>query len=157
MRWDLDEPAPHDTPRVGVALMLEVIEHLGNPWRSMQHVADTLLPGGFLLLTTPNPRWSRSRMHALAFGVPSCFTEEDTAVNHHVFTPWPHVIRKLLEDVALDICAYDTLDGHTPWPRGPLNHRYPVRLALALVNRYLERRDPSAKGMAYALIARKRY
>src|SRR4051812_12282703 len=25
MRWDLDEPAPHDTPRVGVALMLEVI------------------------------------------------------------------------------------------------------------------------------------
>jgi SAM-dependent methyltransferase len=154
--WDLDRPAPPDTPGAGLVLMLEVVEHLKNPWRAMQHVADVLLPGGFLVLTTPNPRWSRSRMHALAFGVPVCFRELDMTQNHHVFTPWPHIVHKLLDDVGLDVCRYDTIDGHTEWPGRPLNHRYPVRFALALVNRFLEHRDPSAKGMAYAMIARKR-
>ena len=154
-QWDLDDPHPATTQKAGVVLLLDVVEHLRNPWRSMEHIAELLLPGGYLLLTTPNPRWSRSRMHALAFGVPTCFTRDDMELNHHVFTPWPHILEKLLRDVGLTSISYDTIDGHTELPQASINYRYPARLALALVNRYLEQRDPSAKGMSYAMVAQK--
>jgi hypothetical protein len=153
--WDLDEPRPTSAPPAGIALMLEVVEHLRNPWRAMEHVADLVLPGGYLLLTTPNPRWSRSRMHALAFGLPACFTEADLELNHHVFTPWPHVVSRLLSDVGFAVERYETLEGRTQFPGAPFNHRYPARLLLALSNKLLERRDPSACGMAYGMVARK--
>src|SRR5262245_41620337 len=147
-QWDLDDPHPAGMQQVGIVLLLDVVEHLCNPWRAMEHVAQLLLPGGYLALTTPNPRWSRSRLHALAFGVPTCFTRDDMELNHHVFTPWPHILEKLLRDVGLSTVSYDTIDGHTALPHASINYRYPVRLALALLNRYLEQRDPSAKGMS---------
>ncbi|HVE77892.1 MAG TPA: methyltransferase domain-containing protein [Gemmatimonadaceae bacterium] len=154
-RWDVDQPAPPHAERAGLALMLEVLEHLGNPWRAMAHVADHLLPGGCLVLTTPNPRWSRSRMAALASGVPTCFTQRDLDVNGHVFAVWPHVLERLLLDVGLGLERYVTLEGRAPLPRGPLDHRYPVRFGLWLALRAIERRDPTACGMAYGVIARK--
>lgn len=152
-KWDLDEP-PSDV-QVGMVLMLDVLEHLRNPWLAMRHVSEALLPGGVLLLTTPNPRWSRSRIHALHAGLPICFTEQDLALNHHVFTPWPHIVSKMLADVGLTQEAVATLDGPTGWPGRPFNARYPARLLGAMAMKWLERRDRSACGMSYALVARK--
>lgn len=155
VRWDLDEPAPDAAVRPGIVLLLEVVEHLRNPWHAMQNVGDLLAPGGYLVLTTPNPRWSRSRMHTLAHGVPACFTEDDMRVNHHVFTPWPHVMAKLIGDVGLRIEEYVTIDGRTHWPGPPYSLRYPIRAALAFANKIVERRDPTACGMTYGIVARK--
>lgn len=154
-QWDIECPPPAHLEKGGIVMMLEVVEHLRNPWQGLANAVDALSDGGYLLLSTPNPRWSRSRMHALAFGVPACFTEEDMRINHHVFTPWPHIIQKMLLDNGMHLVSYETLEGRTRLPGPPFNHRYPVRLLLSVVNRYIEHRDSSACGMAYGLVARK--
>lgn len=153
--WDLDRPAPNESQSAGVVLLLDVIEHLNNPWLAVKHLADTLLPGGFLILTTPNPRWSRSRCYALAKGNLACFTQSDLDLNHHVFTPWPHIVEKLLNDTGFTIKTYITLDGPTSWPSSPYNLRFPLRCAFALVNMGIERHDPTACGMSYGIMAQK--
>lgn len=153
--WDLDRPAPGECQPAGMILLLDVLEHLNNPWLAVRHLADTLLPGGFLILTTPNPRWSRSRYYALAKGNLACFTQSDLDLNHHVFTPWPHIVEKLLFESGFTLENYVTLDGHTSWPGSPYNLRYPLRCAFALLNMAIERRDSTACGMSYGIVARK--
>jgi SAM-dependent methyltransferase len=153
--WNLDYPAQDNFQPAGAILMLDVLEHLSNPWLGIQHLANTLLPGGFLILTVPNPRWSRSRLYALAKGYPACFTQSDLDINHHVFTPWPHIVEKLLTDTGFSIESYVTLDGPTALPGPPYNLRYPLRYAFALLNRGIERYDPTACGMSYGIVAQK--
>jgi SAM-dependent methyltransferase len=155
LRWDLDDAAPATAQPPGLVLMLDVLEHLRNPWRGLAHVSQHLLPGGFLILTMPNPRWSRSRFVALARGWPACFTDSDLELNHHVFTPWQHIVERLLRDTGFRVCQYVTLDGSTSWPGRPYNLRYPVRVAFAALNKLVERRDASACGMSYGLVAEK--
>ena len=153
--WNLDEPCPESQPAAGLVLLLEVIEHLRNPGLGLKHVAATLLPQGRLIVSTPNPNWSRSRLHALRTGFPSCFTQADLDLNGHVFPVWPHILEKMLAEVGLGVEAYSTLDGRMQWPGRPLSLRYPLRLAHAAVNKWIERSDPTACGMSYAMIARK--
>jgi SAM-dependent methyltransferase len=153
--WNIEQAADSQFPKAAIVLMLDVLEHLCNPWRAMLNISDHLLPNGYLVLTTPNPRWSRSRMWALANGTPACFTQSDLDLNHHVFTPWPHIVERLLLDCGLTVIRYDTLDGRTQWPRGSITLRYPARFALACANKWIESRDPTACGMSYGLVARK--
>lgn len=154
-QWNLAQPAPAEYQQAGIILMLDVLEHLNNPWLGIQHLADTLLPGGFLILTVPNPCWSRSRLYALAKGYPACFTQSDLDLNHHVFTSWPHIVEKLLKDTGFSIENYVTLDGSTSLPGHPYNLRYPLRFAFALLNMTIEQYDRTACGMSYGIIARK--
>ena len=128
--WNLDNPCP-ESGTAGLVLLLDVLEHL------------------------PNPRWSRSRLEAVRTGFLTCFTPEDLETNHHVFPAWPHITERLLLDADLQVERYVSLDGPTGWPAPALSLHYPLRLAHALANRYLERRDPSACGMSYAMLARK--
>ena len=154
-QWNLEQPAPAECPSAGIIIMLDVLEHLSNPWLGTHNIANTLLPGGFLILTVPNPRWSRSRLHALAKGYPTCFTQSDLDLNHHVFTPWPHIVEKLLNDTGFSIKSYVTLDGPTQWPGTPYNLRYPMRCTVALLNMAIERYDSTACGMSYGIVAQK--
>lgn len=153
--WNLDHPCPTPGPAAGLVLLLDVLEHLRNPGLGLQNIADVLLPGGCLLLTTPNPRWSRSRLEAVRTGFPSCFTTDDLALNGHVFPAWPHIVERLLNDAGLRVEIYVALDGATRWPKPSFSPRYPVRVAHAAINRWIERRDPTACGMSYAFVARK--
>jgi SAM-dependent methyltransferase len=153
--WDLDHPCPISGQAAGLVLLLDVLEHLRNPGLGLRNVADVLLPGGCLLLTTPNPRWSRSRLEAVRTGFPSCFTPDDLALNGHVFPAWPHIVERLLADAGLLVETYIALDGRTAWPQPSFSLRYPVRVVHAAINRWIERRDPTACGMSYALVARK--
>ncbi len=153
--WDLDYSAPSDCESAGIICLLDVLEHWKNPWLALQHLADSLLPGGFLILTVPNPRWSRSRFETVATGYPTCFTQSDLDLNHHVFTPWPHIVEKLLNDTGLSLKSYATLDGSTSWPSPPYNLRYPVRCVFALFNMMIEKYDTTACGMSYGLVAQK--
>jgi len=62
--WDLNQP-PGFAERADGVLLLDVIEHLFNPLTALQNIASAMKPGAKLLLTTPNPGWSRSRIHLL--------------------------------------------------------------------------------------------
>jgi hypothetical protein len=134
-------------------LCLDVIEHLANPGLALDHVAATMAPGATLLVTTPNPRWSRSRLWALHSGYPACFTQRDLDLNGHVFPVWPHVLERMLVEREFAIAEYVTLDGATTWPGAPYSLRYPVRCAVAATMMVLESRDATARGMSYGVVA----
>lgn len=143
-QWDLTNPAPVQE-KAGAALLLDVIEHCVNPGLALRNISAALLPEARLIVTTPNPRWSASRLHHLVFGCVSGFTPLDLGENHHVFPSWPHILEKLLNDAGLWVERYVTLDGKSRFFR----HRLSVARVL------IEAVDKSACGMSYAFIARK--
>lgn len=153
--WNLEDP-PTDSEQADVVLMLEVIEHLWNPRRCLDNVSAALRPGGHLVLTTPNPLWSRGRFDLLIRHEMACFTRDDLELNHHVFTGWPHVIDQLLCISGFEILEYVTLDSRLPWPNRPLTLSYPGRIVKHFLSRLIETRDPRARGMGYGVMARKK-
>lgn len=154
--WNICAPRPaSERPKAGIVLLLDVIEHLTDPGVALRNISDAVEPGGILILTAPNPRWSRSRLHALFFGNPSCFTQLDLEGNGHVFTPWPHIMVKMLHDADFAVEEYVTLDGRTNWPR-LLSLNLPVRIAHAATNKLIEYFDASACGMSFGMVARRK-
>ena len=151
--WDLIEPCPLGGGRAAIVLLLDVIEHLVNPGIALRHIRDATAPGGELILTAPNPRWSWSRLHALRHGNPACFTQADLDFNGHVFTPWPHILFRMLADAGWDVIEFVTLDGWTQWPGRPFGLRYPLRLGYTALKKAIEWFDASACGMSLGLRA----
>jgi 2-polyprenyl-3-methyl-5-hydroxy-6-metoxy-1,4-benzoquinol methylase len=136
--------------------MLEIIEHLNNPWLSMKNVAETIESGGYLILTTPNPAWSNSRLDLLRKGFLTCFTQSDLDLNHHVFTAWPHVIEKLLHDNNFEIIEYSTLDGNTLlFDKNLGGLAAPVQLVFRMIKKSIEAKNPASCGMSYGIIAKR--
>ena len=152
--WDLSESCPVQDKKANLILMLDVIEHLVNPGIALRNISNVLHPDGVILLSMPNPRWSRSRTFHLITGDLSCFTPHDLYWNHHVFPPWPHVLSKLLKDAGFTIEEYFTLDGKTSWPSPSLSLTFLPLCLEAAGCKLLERWDPSACGLSYALVAR---
>lgn len=154
-KWDLVDPCPLQHVKADVVLLLDVVEHLFNPGISIGHIAETMKPDGMLVMTMPNPHWSRSRIHHLVYGTPANFTKHDLDANHHVFPPLRHVLKQLLKELNLSIESYVTLDGNeAPWPKARLSLSYPLMCAEAIGRKLLERMDLSSNGMSYALTAR---
>ena len=154
--WDLTFPCPLLGSAPSLVLCLDVIEHLLNPGLALANIAKVLQPNGGLVITTPNPRWSRSRLWAVLHGNLACFTQQDLEANGHIFPAWPHVLEKMLSDAGFEIVEYVTLDGKTAWPRRPFSLRYPLRCLLSLVMMAIEAFDRSACGMSYGVTARLR-
>ena len=94
-------------------------------------------------------------MHALFYGYPSCFTQCDLDLNRHVFTPWPHILQKMLNEAGFEVDAYVTLDGSTRLLDKPTACVHPLKLLLRLLLIVIEHIDSSARGMSYGLIARR--
>jgi hypothetical protein len=155
-KWDIETPFPyaHSTPQI--VTMLEILEHLNNPWLCMANVAQKIMPGGYLILTTPNPAWSTSRVDLLRKGYLTCFTQSDLDLNHHVFTAWPHITRRLLTDQGFEIIEYSTLDGKTRiFDEKLYGLSLPVKLIFRLIKKIIESRNPAACGMSYGIIAKR--
>jgi hypothetical protein len=154
--WDIEKPFPYLYPSPQIITMLEVAEHLKNPWLCMKNVFDTTAPGGFLILTTPNPAWSNSRLNLLIKGYLSCFTESDLELNHHIFTPWPHIIQRLLNDSGFEIVEYSTLEGKTNiFDKTLRGLSIPVKLTSRLVKKSIELKDKASCGMSYGIVAKR--
>lgn len=150
--WNLDDTCP-SAEKADAVIMLDVIEHLFNSSLALANISAAMKPGAQILMTMPNPCWSRSRFHHLALGNLAAFTENDLEWNHHVFPVWPHVLKRLLANHGLEIERYVTLDGRTDWPR-PKSAAWPALMVEAAVRKYIERRDPRATGFSYAVVAR---
>lgn len=154
--WDLLYACPKREVTPNLALLLDMIEHFVNPGLALANIAQVLPLDSQLVITTPNPRWSRSRLWALLHGSPSCFTQQDLDLIGHVFPIWPHILEKMLQDSGFEIVEYVTLHGKTGWPRRPLGLRYPLRCLVALAMMAIEKSDRSACGMSYGVVARLR-
>jgi SAM-dependent methyltransferase len=154
--WNLMYSCPEQEVTPNLVLLLDVIEHLVNPGLALDNIAQVLPPNGELVITTPNPRWSRSRLSALLHGTLACFTQQDLDLNGHVFPVWPHIMEKMLRDSGFEIVEYVTLDGRTGWPRGPFSLRYPLRCLAAIAMMTIEKSDRSACGMSYGIVAKLR-
>lgn len=154
-KWDLNRPCPQGEKSCDVIILLEVIEHLNNVERSLQNIRRAMRKKGILILTTPNPRWSRSRLHALKTGYLSCFTPSDLEWNHHVFTPWPHIVADLLRKSGFTILEYASIEGPTTyWPKNPFGGLWLFKVLGNLTCRLIEKRDSTACGMSYGIVAR---
>jgi hypothetical protein len=155
-QWDIENPFPYTHKAPQIVTMLEIIEHLKNPWLCMKNVADTMQPGGYLILTTPNPAWSNSRLDLLRKGFLTCFTQSDLDLNHHVFTAWPHVIERLLHDSKFEIKEYSTLDGKTQlFDKNLGGLSAPVQLVFRMIKKSIEAKNPASCGMSYGIIAKR--
>jgi SAM-dependent methyltransferase len=155
-KWDLEDPFPYTYPAPQMISMLEVIEHLNNPVICLKNIADVIAPGGYLILTTPNPKWSTSRVNLLAKGELACFSQSDLDDNHHVFIPWPHIVERFLTDAGFEIIEYATLDGKTNiFDKRLTGLSIIKRLFSRIVKKAIERRDPTSCGMSYGVVAKK--
>ncbi|MBD1394715.1 class I SAM-dependent methyltransferase [Mucilaginibacter glaciei] len=155
-QWDIENPFPYDDPQADLITFLEVIEHLNNPWISIKNIAGVLKKDGYLLLTTPSPAWSNSRLNLLMKGNLSCFTQNDLDNNHHVFTPWPHIVEKLLHDNGFKIVKAVTIDGNTKIFDQQLSLlRFPLQIVYRLIKKLIEVFDHNSSGMSYAILAQK--
>jgi len=155
-KWNIEEPFPYSHQPPHVVALLEVVEHLKNPGICLENIGKVVQPGGYLILTTPNPQWSTSRLSLLSTGVLTCFTQSDLDVNHHVFTPWVHVVKKLLHDAGFEIQEYVTLEGKTKIFDENLRGRNILKKLIArAIKKLIERRDPASCGMSYGIVAKK--
>lgn len=155
-KWNIEESFPYTYPPPQVVALLEVIEHLNNPGLCLKNIGSVLRPGGYLILTTPNPKWSTSRLSLFTTGNLTCFTPSDLELNHHVFTPWTHMVEKLLIDSGFEIAEYVTLDGKTTvFDKTLFKGNILKKLAARIVKKIIEKRDPSSCGMSYGIVAKK--
>jgi len=155
-QWDIENKFPYNYPAADIITFLEVVEHLNNPWLCIKNIADMMNTDGFLILTTPNPGWSTSRINLLTKGFLTCFTPSDLDLNHHVFTAWPHILEKLLISNGFEIVKYVTLDGHTNlFDKGLKTSSVLVQMPARIIKKTIEKSDPTSIGMSYGIIARK--
>jgi len=64
IRADLDRDSPLPA-RLALITMIEIIEHVQNPYRLLELAAEALQPGGWLLITSPNVYSLRVRLRFL--------------------------------------------------------------------------------------------
>jgi hypothetical protein len=84
--WNLNTPYSVNAKKAGGALLLEVLEHLGNPQLGLKNIANHIVKNGVLILTTPNPQSSKNTLNLFLRGTLYAFQPKHL-VENHVFTP----------------------------------------------------------------------
>ena len=147
--WDLNLPCPPIADRAGICVFLEVLEHLPNPLLSIQNIANHLLPGAVLIMSVPNPSWSRNRLNHLLKGALFSFQKKHLE-EHHVFTTWRHIVEYFFVESGFEILEYQAIDPHEIKPKSIKS------FVLSKLQKIIEKRDPTAVGLSYGLVLRKK-
>jgi SAM-dependent methyltransferase len=108
-------------------LLAETIEHLEAPWTILRMAARLVVPGGRLVLSTPNVAALRSRLDLLVRGQ-LCYFRPDNLP--HLTPVLPHVARRILEEEGLHVdevrhAGVDIVPaaGGRVWPRALAGRR----------------------------------
>ena len=149
--WDLNKPCPIETKNAGTVIFLEVLEHLGNPQLGLQNITKHIEVGGILILSTPNPSSSQNTVNLFLKGRLFSFQEKHL-VEHHVFTPWEHIVRFFLEECGFEILEYASIDISNSQNRNS-NIKDIFKRKMETI---IEKRNPKAIGMSYGIVARKK-
>jgi hypothetical protein len=144
--WDLNNPCPVNE-KTGTAIFLEVLEHLSNPQLGLKNISNHIEKDGILILSVPNPAWSKNRLNLLLKGTLFSFQPKHLAENH-IFTPWHHIVEHLLKEVGFEVLEYAIIDE----PKGSGGFKYFIK---SKIERFIEKKDNKAKGISYGIVARK--
>ncbi|NER12179.1 methyltransferase domain-containing protein [Leptobacterium flavescens] len=106
--WDLNDPPPEGSPRPGFVIFLEVLEHLSNPELGIRNISDHILKDGYMVLSTPNPLYAKSKLNLIIKSQLYAFQPKHLE-EHHVFVPLPHVVQYFLERNGFRLLEYGTL------------------------------------------------
>lgn len=148
--WDLNNSCPSNTSKAGMVVFLEVLEHLANPLIALQHISNHMETNGVLILTTPNPQSSKNRINLLLKGSLYAFQEKHL-LEHHVFTPWEHIVRFYLKEAGFEVLEYAIVD--TVYMRHkPTSIKGYIKYYL---ERFIEFKFEKAKGMSFGIVAKK--
>jgi hypothetical protein len=124
---------------------------LGNPQLGIQNIFNHLEKGGFLILTTPNPSSSQNTINLLLKGTLFSFQRKHL-LEHHVFTPWEHIVTFFLENCGFEILEYAAVDVSNSKNRNSsLKDFFKRKMEL-----FIEKRNPKAIGMSYGIVARRK-
>jgi SAM-dependent methyltransferase len=128
---DIDDLAPADR-----VMLIEVIEHLEAPWRTLRRAARLVRPGGRIVVSTPNVATLRHRIDLSVRGRLTSFRPDNEA---HISPALPHVIARVLSEEGLtpDEPRYAAADviplAHGRlWPQS-LRERRPALLSVSVV------------------------
>lgn len=149
--WNLDSPAPDEAKIAGSVVFLEVLEHLANPFLALQNISNHIEQGGFLILTTPNPSSSKNTLSLFLKGRLYAFQEKHLE-EHHVFTPWEHIVTFFLENCGFEILEYAIVDLSYKETRDTNFKDFLKRK----IEQFIEYRNPKAKGFSYGIVAKKK-
>jgi len=127
---NLDESMPPLPGPVGGAVAIEIIEHLESPLRFIRMMADSLVDGGWLIVTTPNVLSLASRIELLVRGHSFEFGENDYETNGHISPVSLGQLERIGARVGLSVEQTTYNVGRIPLPR--LRRRFPIRSEWAL-------------------------
>jgi SAM-dependent methyltransferase len=148
--WDLNQPCPHEVKTPDVVVFLEVLEHLANPQLGLENIANHAQKGSFLVLTTPNPHSSVNTLHLLLKSNLYAFQEKHLD-EHHVFTPWFHIVKFFLENLGYQVIEYSAIDVEYKTEKSQNVKHFFKKLAY----KFLERKNKNRVGMSYGIVAQK--
>lgn len=97
-----------------VAVGMEVIEHVENPWEYCRFLLSLVRPGGTVLLTTPNVESVASRVDFLFTGLFSHFTQNDYATSGHINPLTFHELHIVASGVGAEVIHAGTFCS-LPW------------------------------------------
>lgn len=154
-QWNVEDTFPYEG-KADIIIMLEVIEHLNNPWLALKNISSVLNEGGYLILSTPNPTWSGSRLSLLRNGYLDMFKRQDLELNHHVFIGWRHIVERVIKDNGFSQIEFKLLGKSTSLFAYPFwGLKLPFRLLFRLIKIFIEKRDSLAIGALYGVVAKK--
>lgn len=123
---NLDEAFPESLGGdIGGAVAIEILEHLENPLRLVRSVADMLVDGGWLIVTTPNVSSLSSKLELMIRGNDFGFGDEDFELNGHISPISLTQLTRIGSRVGLQIERVTYNAGRIPLPR--LRRRLPLR------------------------------
>lgn len=114
---NLDDQLPVAPESAAGAVAIEVFEHLESPLRTMRHIAQTVIPGGFLIITTPNVMSWASRLELLVRGHHEHFADHDYAMNGHISPTSLTQLQRMAVRLNLETEAVTYNIGRLPFPR----------------------------------------
>lgn len=147
--WDLNTPCPIDNFNADLCFMLEVLEHTANPLLAIQNISEHLKTGAILVISVPNPSWSKNRIHLFFKGFLYSFQKKHLQ-EHHVFTPWRHVVEFFFERTGFEILEYHSINQPE---RKPTNIK---ELFIRILQKLIEKRDSTSIGISYGLVLQKK-
>lgn len=97
-----------------VAIGMEVIEHVENPWEYCRFLLSAVKPGGVVLLTTPNIESAMSRIEFLFSGTFLHFNRNDYHDSGHINPLTFHELQLISNHLGAEILALKSVCA-LPW------------------------------------------